>query len=304
MTQTAAMQWRRIMPTDHGRRDQPGSPLSLRSWSAVRAERNRLGCVLGLPQNIETLFLVDGANEHATRHVVVFSRHLQLVARWTIEGQARKGLAHFGDVERVCLCRRHRPQVNRVVGRNHGVDGDVGFEGYVLGFYITGPLLEEGRVRRRLGVLQIGPAVEVADQWFGVEPLKVRLDHIQAEHWNVGRLDALIGEFAQEVRDRRTHDRENHDRLAAALVREGANLIDQGLEVRKAQGNVFFLPGRFGYALGFPVTLELLVDGSRPYVIRTEHEEALGGHTLFAHQIVNRRENRAGGRRVHINDVL
>jgi hypothetical protein len=31
MTQTAAMQWRRIMPTDHDRRDQPGSHLSPRS---------------------------------------------------------------------------------------------------------------------------------------------------------------------------------------------------------------------------------------------------------------------------------
>ena len=91
--QIASAKIRRITRcTDRG---QPDMPTAARAdhRSAIGTERNRLGRILGLPQDVEALLLVDRTDEHAARHVIVLGRHLQLVARRTIEAETCKGLA-------------------------------------------------------------------------------------------------------------------------------------------------------------------------------------------------------------------
>jgi hypothetical protein len=194
--------------------------------------------------------------------------------------------------------------MHAVIGRDHRVDGDVGAERHVIGADIGRPVREELLVPRPRRVLEISPAVQVPDQRRGVEALEIRLHRVEPDHGDVEGADPLIDELAEEVGDRVADHRQHHDRLAARLVGEGADLVDQRLEVRMADRHIFLAPGRGVETLVRPVALELLVDRARPDIVRAEHEEALRGAALFAHQVVDGGQHRGGRRRIQVDDVL
>ncbi|MPM04511.1 hypothetical protein SDC9_50789 [bioreactor metagenome] len=270
----------------------------------VGAERQGLGRVGRLPEHVEALRLVHRADEHAAFDVVVLAAHRDVVARRAVEAEPAKGRTHFRHVERAGLLGGHRPQMHAVIGRDHRIDRHIGLERHLVGGDIVGPVREELLVLLALGVLQIGPAVQVADERLGVEPLEVSLDRIECQNRHVEGADALVDELAEEVGDRVADHGKHDDRLAAGLVGEIADLVDQRLEVREAKRNVFLTPRAFLDALRFPIALELLVDRARPDIVGTKHEEALRRTALLAHQVFDGGQHRRGRRRVQIDDVL